>query len=166
MVIERESTQIDSGFLTERLKGTIRFTYISARMLGLLLLIVGIGAHGPCVQAESNAHDSRLPTNPDWSELIASMDKMHMAMGAVVRSGNSDVDFVRLMLPHHQAAIDMAKTQLLYGKDPQMRRLAQEIITDQQLEIELMQRWLKQRESTQPKETQPPPANTGKENQR
>jgi uncharacterized protein (DUF305 family) len=38
----------------------------------------------------------------------------------------------------------MAKTQLLYGKDPQMRRLAQEIITDQQLEIELMQRWLKE----------------------
>jgi hypothetical protein len=38
----------------------------------------------------------------------------------------------------------MAKTQLLYGKDAQMRRLAQEIITDQQLEIELMQRWLKQ----------------------
>ena len=81
--------------------------------------------------------------DPDWSELIASMDKMHMAMGAVARSGNSDVDFVRLMLPHHQAAIDMAKTQLLYGKDPQMRRLAQEIITDQESEIELMQAWLK-----------------------
>ena len=85
-------------------------------------------------------------TDPDWSELTASMDKMHMTMGAVARSGNSDVDFVRLMLPHHQAAIDMAKTQLLYGKDPQMRRLAQEIITDQQLEIELMQRWLKQQQ--------------------
>jgi len=70
------------------------------------------------------------------------------------------------MLPHHQAAIDMAKTQLLYGRDPQMRRLAQEIITDQQLEIELMQRWLKQRESTQPKENQTPAAKTGKENQR
>jgi uncharacterized protein (DUF305 family) len=102
----------------------------------------------------------------NWSELIASMDKMHMAMGAVARSGNSDVDFVSLMIPHHQAAIDMAKTQLLYGKDPQMRRLAQEIITDQQLEIELMQRWLKQRESTQPKENQTPAAKTGKENQR
>ena len=75
------------------------------------------------------------------------MDKMHMAMGAIERTGNSDVDFVRLMLPHHQAALDMAKTQLLYGKDAQMRRLAQEIITDQQLEIELMQRWLKQREA-------------------
>jgi uncharacterized protein (DUF305 family) len=75
------------------------------------------------------------------------MDKMHMAMKAVERSGDSDVDFVRLMLPHHQAAIDMAKTQLLYGKDPQIRRLAQEIITDQQSEIELMQHWLKQRQS-------------------
>ena len=83
-------------------------------------------------------------TDANWSELIASMEKMHMAMGEVKQSGDNDVDFVRLMLPHHQAAIDMAKTQLLYGKDPQMRRLAQEIITDQQLEIEFMQRWLKQ----------------------
>ena len=144
MVIERESTQINSGFLTERLKGTIRFAYMSARMLGLLLLTLGVGALGPHVQAESNSKDSQLTADPAWSELIASMDKMHMAMGEVKQSGNSDVDFVRLMLPHHQAAIDMAKTQLLYGKDPQMRRLAQEIITDQQLEIELMQRWLKQ----------------------
>jgi uncharacterized protein (DUF305 family) len=48
------------------------------------------------------------------------------------------------MLPHHHAAIDMAKTELLYGKNPQVRRLAQEIITDQQSEIELMQLWLKQ----------------------
>jgi uncharacterized protein (DUF305 family) len=54
------------------------------------------------------------------------------------------------MLPHHQAAIEMAKTQLLYGKDPQMRRLAQEILTDQQSEIQLMQLWLKQH---QPQET-------------
>jgi uncharacterized protein (DUF305 family) len=86
-----------------------------------------------------------------------------MAMGAIERSGNSDVDFVRLMLPHHQAAIDMAKTQLLYGKDSQMRRLAQEIITDQQLEIDLMQRWLKQRASAQAKENQTPATNSGKE---
>ena len=105
-------------------------------------------------------------TDANWSELIASMDKMHMAMGEVKQSGDNDVDFVRLMLPHHQAAIDMAKTQLFYGKDPQMRRLAQEIITDQQSEIDLMRLWLKQRESTQPKENQTPAAKTGKENQR
>jgi uncharacterized protein (DUF305 family) len=46
------------------------------------------------------------------------------------------------MLPHHQAALDMAKAELMYGQDPQMRRLAQEIITEQESEIELMQLWL------------------------
>ena len=96
------------------------------------------------VRGAGDTRGSQSSDDPNWTELIASMDKMHMAMSAVVRSGRSDTDFVRLMLPHHQAAIEMAKTQLLYGKDPQMRRLAQEIITDQQLEIELMQRWLKQ----------------------
>ena len=83
------------------------------------------------------------------------MEKMHMAMGAIQRSGNNDVDFVRLMLPHHQAALDMAKTQLLYGKDPQMRRLAQEIITDQESEIELMQRWLRQQQQRTQVEAKP-----------
>ena len=116
------------------------------------------------VQAGAHDHGSQTSTDPDWSELIASMDKMHMAMGAIERSGNSDVDFVRLMLPHHQAALDMAKTQLMYGKDPQMRRLAQEIITDQQSEIELMQRWLKQQQPNQAKENQTAAANTGKDN--
>jgi uncharacterized protein (DUF305 family) len=135
-------------------------------MLGILLLMLCIGASGSRGQPESNGGNSQSSANADWSELIASMDKMHMAMGAVARSGSSDVDFVRLMLPHHQAAIDMAKTQLLYGTDPQMRRLAQEIITDQQSEIELMERWLKQRESTQTKENQTPAAKTRKENQR
>jgi uncharacterized protein (DUF305 family) len=110
----------------------------------LLAAVVACGFAASLVQAGTHDQGGLSTAEPDWSELIASMEQMHMAMGAVQRSGNSDVDFVRLMLPHHQAAIDMAKIQLLYGKDPQMRRLAQEIITDQQLEIELMQRWLKQ----------------------
>ena len=80
----------------------------------------------------------------DWSELMASMDKMHDAIASIKSSGDSDVDFVKLMLPHHQAAIDMAKIQLFYAKSPEMRRLAQEIIIDQQSEIQLMQLWLKQ----------------------
>ena len=95
-------------------------------------------------QQDSHSHSDRAAADPDWSELQASMAKMHVAMASIERSGDRDVDFVNLMLPHHQAAIDMAKTQLLYGKDPQMRRLAQEIITDQQSEIQLMQLWLKQ----------------------
>src|SRR5258706_1718060 len=88
----------------------------------------------------------KLDDDSDWSELDSSMEKMHVAMASLEPSGKSDVDFVRLMLPHHRAAVEMAKTQLLHGKDPQMNRLAQEIITDQQSEIELMQMWLKQHE--------------------
>jgi len=84
------------------------------------------------------------------------MAKMHAAMASVEPSGNSDVDFVKLMLPHHQTAIDMARTQLKYGNDPQMRRLAQEVIIDQQSEIELMHLWLKQRESSSRQEKPAP----------
>jgi len=98
-------------------------------------------------QQNSHSHGGIAREDSDWAELMASMDRMDSAMASVKRSGDSDVDFVKLMLPHHQAALDMAKTQLMYGKDPQMRRLAQEIITEQQSEIELMQLWLKQRDA-------------------
>jgi hypothetical protein len=111
-------------------------------VISVLILVGGLACMR--VHAETHTHSNHTG-EPDWSELIASMDKMHMAMGAIKRSGDADVDFVRLMLPHHQGAIDMAKVQLLYGKDPQMRRLAQEIVTEQQLEIELMQHWLNER---------------------
>jgi uncharacterized protein (DUF305 family) len=140
MITERKRTQISEQFLTKGLNGAIYLVIAAAAALTIL----GIGLVRAGVQSETLANSGQPTVDPDWSELIASMDKMHMAMTAIKPSGNSDLDFVRLMLPHHQAAIDMAKTQLLYGKDPQMRRLAQEIITDQQLEIELMQRWLKQ----------------------
>jgi Domain of unknown function (DUF305) len=93
--------------------------------------------HGPpAIGAEAD--------DPYWSGLVGSMMKMHDEMSAIERTGNTDADFVRLMLPHHHAAVDMARAQLLHGKDYQMRRLAQEILSNQQLEIELMQRWLKQ----------------------
>jgi uncharacterized protein (DUF305 family) len=91
------------------------------------------------------------------------MHVMHTAMASVPPTGDNDVDFVRLMLPHHQAAIDMAKTLLAYGQDPQMRRLAQEIITDQQSEIELMQLWLRQREAKPSTVKHSPVIHTGKE---
>jgi uncharacterized protein (DUF305 family) len=78
----------------------------------------------------------------NWVALMKNMETMHVAMSAVEPSGNEDADFVKLMLPHHEAAVDMARTELLYGRDPQMRRLAQEVITDQKSEIQLMQLWL------------------------
>jgi hypothetical protein len=162
MITERKTLPTAWRFLARRLNGAIHLLFAAA----VALTILGIGLLRAGVQSEMLADGSQLAADSDWSELIASMDKMHMAMGATKPSGNTDVDFVRLMLPHHQAAIDMAKTQLLYGKDPQMRRLAQEIITDQQLEIELMQRWLKPREPATTKENQAPTPDTRKDKQK
>jgi uncharacterized protein (DUF305 family) len=104
------------------------------------LLIVSIAVCTLCMRAQ---HGAAGPVSP-WREMMSSMHTMHAAMVSAEASGDGDVDFVQLMLPHHQAAIEMAKTQLVYGRDPEMRRLAQEIIADQQSEIALMQLWLKQ----------------------
>ena len=92
---------------------------------------------------QGSGESAATTTDRGWSELTSSMEKMHLAMSVVTPSGDTDVDFVRLMLPHHQAAIDMARSELLLGKSREMRRLAQEIITDQQSEIDLMRLWLK-----------------------
>src|SRR5271165_5744293 len=121
------------------------------------------------LQGRQQVPEARADAAPavdlDWSALMGSMQQMDVAMMSVGPSGSSDVDFVRLMLPHHQAAIDMAKAQLLYGKDPQMQRLAQEIITDQQSEIDLMQLWLKQHGANSSKIDQTPAVHADKEHQ-
>jgi uncharacterized protein (DUF305 family) len=105
------------------------------------------GLMGMRAYAQHSHSDSQAASgDPAWSELQHSMESMNEALSSLKSTGNNDEDFVRLMLPHHQAAIDMAKAELMHGQDPQMRRLAQEIITDQQSEIELMQLWLKQHE--------------------
>jgi uncharacterized protein (DUF305 family) len=109
-----------------------------------VILILTCAMITPALQENSHPRGDKASGGPGWSEQMLSMEKMNVAMTSVEASGNSDADFARLMLPHHQAAIDMATTELLYGKDLQMRRLAQEIITDQQSEIELMQLWIKE----------------------
>ena len=63
--------------------------------------------------------------------------RMHGAMD-VPFSGDVDRDFARMMIPHHQGAIDMALAELRYGKDKRLTRLAQEILVDQQQEIAVM----------------------------
>ena len=56
-------------------------------------------------------------------------------------SGDADKDFIAGMIPHHQGAIDMAQVELKYGKDPEARKLAQNIISEQKKEIGVMHRW-------------------------
>jgi uncharacterized protein (DUF305 family) len=96
-------------------------------------------------------------TEKTFDQLMGdAMNVMHRGMHSAGHTGEPDRDFVTMMIPHHQGAIDMAKAILLYGKDPQMRRLAQEIITDQQSEIQLMQLWLKQHGANSQNSTQRP----------
>jgi uncharacterized protein (DUF305 family) len=70
------------------------------------------------------------------------MDEMHDAMSSQEYKGDADIDFARGMIPHHQAAIDMAKTVLDYGKDPEIRKLAEAIVSAQEAEIKQLEEWL------------------------
>jgi hypothetical protein len=93
------------------------------------LAVVLIGA-GTCLAAATGEA-------PFLSENTAAMDKMMEAMD-IKPSGDVDKDFVAMMVPHHQGAIDMAEAELRYGHNETLRRLAQEIIVTQQQEIAAM----------------------------
>ncbi|HFK2133447.1 TPA: DUF305 domain-containing protein, partial [Proteus mirabilis] len=86
----------------------------------------------------TNVAQSNSPMN---QELMDSMNKMHENMAKGMNSANADVAFAQGMIAHHLGAIDMAKIELKYGTDPEMRKLAQAIIDAQGPEIEQMQKW-------------------------
>jgi len=96
----------------------------------------GHGSHGAATPAGASG--------PSTAAYKAANDKMHKDMG-IAFSGDADVDFARGMIPHHQGAIDMAKVVLAHGKDPELRKLAESVIADQEKEIAFMQDWLKKR---------------------
>jgi uncharacterized protein (DUF305 family) len=71
----------------------------------------------------------------------AANERMHRDM-AIRYTGNADRDFATSMIAHHQGAIDMAKAELQHGSDPEIRKLAQDVIAAQEKEIALMKTWL------------------------
>jgi len=101
--------------------------------LPLFCLALGPAAAAPDV-------DATAPGQTEQAFLAqndVAMNKM-MADMAVTPTGDVDHDFVAMMVPHHQGAIDMAQAVLRYGQNEQLRRIAQEIIVDQQQEIAAM----------------------------
>jgi len=90
----------------------------------------------------AGAAQTERPADNFMQATRAGMLKMDRDMDAAPMDGNVDHDFATMMIPHHQGAIDMAKAELSFGKNPVMRRLAQEILVDQQSEIDAMLLWL------------------------
>jgi uncharacterized protein (DUF305 family) len=87
--------------------------------------------------AGSSAAAAASAEAPFLAENQSAMDTM-MAGMEIKPSGDVDHDFSAMMIPHHQGAIDMAEAELRYGHNEQLRRIAQEIIIDQQQEIAAM----------------------------
>lgn len=76
------------------------------------------------------------------NEMSVGMEKMMSEMHAPGYTGDPDIDFLAMMIPHHEGAIDMARLVLQYGNDPVTRKLAEDIIASQRVEIEGMKRRL------------------------
>ena len=96
-----------------------------------LLAVVLIGVAATAAQAAGPGE------KPFLAENATAMAKMMDGM-APKPSGDVDQDFVAMMVPHHQGAIDMAQAELRHGHNEQLRRIAQEIIVEQQQEIAAM----------------------------
>lgn len=116
------------------------------------LIAIGLAAllASPASAQQSHGHGhgadaatAEAPTNDAAVEAyVAAMDRMHEAMAALAYSGDADVDFARGMIPHHVAAIDMARTVLEHGSDPMISNLAEGIIDAQEREIAELEAWL------------------------
>ena len=117
---------------------------VAGLLLCLLTAAAAVGQHnhrtetnGPLGTAETQPRDSS-----DFDRMMATaMARMHDEM-AVAPEADPDRSFLKMMIPHHAGAVEMARLVLIYGKDPLVRQLAEEIIAGQQSEIQAMRRRL------------------------
>lgn len=109
------------------------------------LATAALGTEGAAFAQDHGAHGAHAAApagDPAYAAQMKAHEKMSVDMGAVKPSGDPDIDFVRMMIPHHQGAIDMAEVELKYGKDESRKELARQIIEAQTREIAEMKDWL------------------------
>ena len=114
------------------------------KIADLAALVIAFSVFGHPVSAQPMQGMQMPPQSADEAASTkayrSAMSKMEESM-AVTYSGNPDKDFVAGMIPHHEGAVAMAKVELQYGKDPQLRKLARDVIAAQTKEIAFMQAW-------------------------
>ena len=115
-----------------------------------LMTFITLSAAAVSIYAHANELPHQAHMNMPMStgsamqqEFMQGMNQMHQDMMAAAQYKDPDVAFAAGMLPHHIGAVKMAEVELKYGKDPEMRKLAEDIINAQQAEIAQMQKWLK-----------------------
>ncbi len=131
---------------------TINSTFRLALLRGITITALYVAANlAEAADAMHHHHAAAASTPPVFVASTAkpfsalmndAMAVMDDGMQRAPMNGSPDHDFVTMMIPHHQGAVDMAKALLLYNTDPELRNLAQGILTEQQNEIKLMQSWL------------------------
>lgn len=123
--------------------------FVRVSFFVLLTIFIVFGFPQVAVQANQALHHHKDNTQVSGKfgleaakftlAMEAGMKKMMADMHQLRMTGNPDADFLAMMIPHHQGAVEMARLVLLYGRDPLVRQLAVEIITSQQVEITAMQ---------------------------
>jgi uncharacterized protein (DUF305 family) len=96
----------------------------------------------PAVIAALSVGSIAIAQTTDSSKAYMAVHEKMMRDMMMSPSGDADKDFAMMMVPHHQGAIDMAEIELKYGKDPDLRKMAEKIIHAQKEEIADFKKWL------------------------
>lgn len=113
-------------------------------LLSPLAFALAFGAYAETPPA--TGHDEHSTTisaaaAPSTAAYRAANEAMQKDM-AIDLTGDADADFIRSMIPHRKGAVDMARVALAHGKDPEVRKLAEQVVASQDAEIAWMNQWL------------------------